>query len=109
MSLLFLGKSPSRKGDDPMPALKKPLPKSHHIDRRADRVDVAGGNDDDLLTTGQISEWFGLSHQWFELGRVRGYGPKFVRTGPSTIRYRRGDARQWLKQRTHQSTAEYAE
>jgi hypothetical protein len=40
--------------------------------------------------------------------RSKHYGPRFVRIGPRTIMYRRGDVLAWLKERTFSGTAEYA-
>ena len=45
--------------------------------------------------------------QFLEIGRVKGYGPKFKKISPRCVRYRRGDVLDWLKSRTHASTAEY--
>jgi hypothetical protein len=83
-------------------------PKTFHIDRRADRI-VAGnlGADDELLTTRAVAAWLEVSPQWLEIGRHRGYGPPFKKLSPRNIRYRRGDLLNWLRSRTHSSTAEY--
>ena len=84
------------------------IPQKHHLDRRAaDLAVIDWGNDDDLLTTPQVAAWLSVSEQFLEIGRHRGYGPKFLRLSPRRTRYRRGDVRQWLRERTHQSTAEY--
>jgi predicted DNA-binding transcriptional regulator AlpA len=90
---------------------KKPIPapKKFHFDKRADAIATQGkGNDDDLLSTPEVAEWFGVSEPWLENGRAYGYGPPFVRLGPRKIKYRRGNCRDWLLQRLHQSTSEYA-
>jgi hypothetical protein len=50
----------------------------------------------------------GLSPQWCEIGRSKGWGPVFVRIGPRRIRYRRGDVVAWLNARTHARTSEYS-
>lgn len=85
-------------------------PQKHHLDRRAGRLVAEGadGDPNDLLTTDQLAEWFACSKQWVEIGRTRGYGPKFIRTGPRAIRYRRQDVLSWLEARTYARTAEYA-
>jgi hypothetical protein len=90
------------------------VPQRHHIDRRAHRLiaDCSIGDDkdkssDDLLTTRQVADWLGVSLQWLEIGRLRKYGPEFVRVGPRIIRYRRGVVIDWLTQRAPASTAEY--
>ena len=49
----------------------------------------------------------GVSTQWLEIGRSKGYGPEFVRLGPKLIRYTRGNVRKYLKARSHASTSEY--
>jgi hypothetical protein len=86
----------------------KAAPKQHHIDKRADALIGVSGDDDDLLTTREIAEWFGVSEQWLEIGRSKGYGPPFLRMSERCIRYRRGNAREYLRKRTFASTAAYA-
>jgi hypothetical protein len=88
---------------------KKSEPKEvrHHIDKRASFLAAVPGSDDELLTTGLTAIWLGVSTQWLEIGRIRGYGPTFERLGPKLIRYRRGNVREWLASRSHSSTAEY--
>lgn len=84
--------------------------RGHHLDRRTNQilaVEPPGAADDDLLTTEQIAEWFGLSTQWFEIGRVKGYGPEFIKLAPRCVRYTRAAAREYLRKRSHASTAEY--
>jgi predicted DNA-binding transcriptional regulator AlpA len=83
-------------------------PKHHHVDRRAADLIAVPGADDDLLSTRQLASWLGCSTQWVEIGRHRGYGPRFVQLGPRCIRYRRADVRAWLSERSHASTSEYA-
>jgi predicted DNA-binding transcriptional regulator AlpA len=79
-----------------------------HIDKRADKLAAIPGDDDDLLSTRQLAAWLDISESWLEIARHRGQGPKFLKYGPKSIRYRRADVVAWLKDRTHQSTAEYA-
>ena len=84
-------------------------PAKHHLDKRADgltAVDV--GADDELLSTMDVARWLGVSTQWLEIGRCKGYGPEFTRVGPRVIRYTCGNVRRCLKSSTHASTAEYA-
>jgi hypothetical protein len=84
--------------------------RTHHLDRRAAALAETGagaGDPNDLLTTEQMAAWLGVSTQWLEIGRVKGYGPPFVRVGPKMIRYKRGDGIKWLGTRTHARTAEY--
>jgi predicted DNA-binding transcriptional regulator AlpA len=88
---------------------KKSSPKQHHLDRRAADLVATPGGDDELLNTAQLAAWLGCSPQWVEIGRHKGYGPRFERLGPRCIRYRRGDVRAWLSERSHVSTNEYAD
>lgn len=84
-------------------------PKKHHLDRRAHKLlaEGADGHPDDLLTTSQTAIWLGTSTQWLEIGRSRGFGPKFIRVSPRKVRYRRRDVLFWLEERTYQSTQDY--
>lgn len=83
----------------------------HHLDRRAEEIaksPVADGPPDQLLSTREVADWLGVSIQFMEIGRHKGYGPRFVRLGPRKIVYRRADVLHWLGTRTHASTQEYA-
>jgi predicted DNA-binding transcriptional regulator AlpA len=80
----------------------------HHLDRRALQLLALATpaappatpiNDDDLLTTQQVAAWLGVSDQWLELGRKKGYGPNWTKLGPRCIRYTRGNVIKWLKGR----------
>lgn len=84
-------------------------PVRHHLDRRASQIAdyLADGDPDELLTTHYVAEKAGVSRLWMELGRTRGYGPKWVRIGPRMVRYRRADVVQWFRSRpTCATTAE---
>jgi predicted DNA-binding transcriptional regulator AlpA len=98
--------------DTSIPALNRgQIPQRFHIDKRADRLatEIAGGGDpDDLLMTCEVAEWLGLSPQWLEIGRHRGYGPRFIRLSPRRVRYSRRAVLEVLAERTHAATAEYA-
>jgi hypothetical protein len=87
------------------------LQRKHNFDRRALAIiDAANaGSDDDLLTTAQMAVWFGVSEEWFGIGRSKGYGPEFVRLSPRRVRYRRGTAKKYLEERAHRHTGEYAD
>ena len=81
-----------------------------HLDKRAEAIIDAvppEASDDDLLTTQEVAIWFGVSTDWLAIGRMRDYGPPFVKLAPQMIRYRRGDSREWLRQRQYASTADY--
>ena len=82
--------------------------KRHHLDRRAtDLIANGSGPDDDLLSTREVADWLGMSILWMEVGRMRGYGPRFVRVGPRRIRYCRADVVTWLRERTYSRTDQY--
>jgi predicted DNA-binding transcriptional regulator AlpA len=83
-------------------------PKTHHLDKRAAAILKAdtGNDDDELLTPEKVAEWFGISTQWLDIGRGKGYGPKYTTLSPRNIRYKRSDVLRWLKSRTFSSVAE---
>ena len=69
--------------------------------KRANEIAEAGqGNPDDLLSTPELASWFKMSKEWFELARMKGYGPHYIKVTPKRIRYRRDDVLAWLKSRT---------
>ena len=70
---------------------------------------LSNGQPDDLLSTVDMSIWLGVSAQWLEIGRTRGYGPTFIRIGPRRVRYRRQDVLEWLAARSYQCTSEYSD
>jgi hypothetical protein len=89
---------------------KKPAPPRYHIDKRADQLAALIINPDDpdeALSTADAARLLGCSHQWLEIQRGKGEGPKFTRLSPRMIRYLRSDLIAWLRARAHQSTAEY--
>ena len=57
----------------------------------------------------QVAAWLGVSEQWMEIARHKGYGPKFIRLSPRRIRYRRDEVLKFLQQRTRARTNEYLE
>jgi hypothetical protein len=84
----------------------KPL--RHHLDRRAARLAaLAVANNDKWYSTAALADWLGVSTQFLEIGRHRGYGPPFKRVTPKMIRYRHGDVMAWLNERSHVCTSEY--
>jgi hypothetical protein len=85
-----------------MPASKVATPpKVHHFDRFADEfaVRLADGDPDESLTTKQVAKLLHVSEQWLEIGRIRGYGPPFVKLGPRMVRYPRGKLVKYLRSR----------
>jgi hypothetical protein len=110
-ALSLLDRHEDRK-PDPLPQAVPPVPcasagRRHAIDRRAADLAAMPGDDDDLLNNKETSRWLGVSEQWLEIGRSRGYGPGYVRLSPRRVQYRRGTVRQYLIERAHQSTSEY--
>jgi predicted DNA-binding transcriptional regulator AlpA len=87
------------------------IPQKLHIDKRADALlaTSSGRDEDDLLSTIEVAAWLGVSTQWLEIARLRGFGPPFTKLGPRTLRYYRKDVLAWLRERAHRSTSEYAE
>ncbi len=79
-----------------------------HLDRRAAEI-IANteGADDDLLSTRSVAIWLGVSEEWVEIGRSKGYGPPFIRLGPRRIRYHRRTILDWLAARSFTSTEQY--
>ena len=87
----------------PLSALRRTL-----LKRAASAVERAPeGHPDDLLTTKQVAAWLGVSYQWLEAGRTRGYGPRFFRHSYKHVRYRRADVLEYITANTFSSTAEY--
>ena len=58
------------------------------------------GKSPKFLTTKQLPEHTGLSASFFEKGRVRGYGPPFIRIKSGSrsgkVLYRLADVERWL-------------
>ena len=83
---------------------KPPTCQRHQLDRRASQIlattDDILDNDDNLLTTKQVAKWLGMSDQWLEIGRGKGYGPPYVRLSERGVRYKRSDVINWLKERS---------
>jgi predicted DNA-binding transcriptional regulator AlpA len=78
-----------------------------HLDRRAhELIEDGAGDSDDLLTTTELCEWLGVSSQWAEIARHKGFGPRHIALSTRRIRYRRSDVLAWLQSRTRQSTRE---
>ena len=79
------------------------IPKSHHLDCRAGRLlaDGTDGPPEQLFTTKQLASWLGVSMGFLEIGRCRGYGPRFVRVSSNRVRYRRVDVVAWLHERMY--------
>ena len=61
-----------------------------------------------MLTTHEASDYLRLSRRTLERLRVEGTGPKFVKMGRRSIRYRQSDLEGWLTARSVRSTSEQA-
>lgn len=59
-------------------------------------------HDEALFPQPALEAITGLSSAYFERGRWAGYGPKFIRLGGRSVRYRKSDVLDWLAQ--HQSS-----
>jgi hypothetical protein len=81
--------------------------RKHHLDKRAPALvaDYSEGDPDDLLSSRQLALWLGVTEQWVEAGRLKGYGPPFVKLSSKLIRYRRDDILKWLRSRTQRAKA----
>jgi hypothetical protein len=92
-----------------VPTPKPQAVSTHHLDRRAVALieRQARGTDDELIDTPTLALWLGMSPEWVEIGRSKGYGPPFLRLSPRRIRYRVGDVKGWLAERAYRHTAEY--
>lgn len=60
---------------------------------------------DTVWTPAQYAEYIGISTQVAAHQRYRGNGPKYVRMGPRTIRYRKSDVDAWLEQNVETQTS----
>jgi predicted DNA-binding transcriptional regulator AlpA len=90
---------------------KLAAPRRHHLDKRAADIaqeGAAAGGADDLLSTIELAAWLGISVQFLEIARHKNFGPRFVRLTPRRVRYLRSSVIDWLREREHQGTAEYA-
>jgi hypothetical protein len=87
---------------------KKKATRKFHLDKRADAIAAAPGDDDEIMTTPETAAWLGVSVEWLNIGRSESYGPPFQKLGPHMVRYHRGRVRKWLLARTHRSTKKYA-
>jgi tRNA(His) 5'-end guanylyltransferase len=62
--------------------------------------------DDELLDTNAAAVVLGgVSHQWLELARFKGHGPRYIKVTSRLVRYRMGDLREYLKKRAVETKA----
>jgi predicted DNA-binding transcriptional regulator AlpA len=59
-----------------------------------------------LLTQREAASALRLSERSMERMRVSGLGPKFIRCGGRSVRYRQADLDDWLTSRSVRSTSE---
>ncbi len=59
-----------------------------------------------LFNTRQAADYLGSSERFLEIGRMKGYGPKFIRCAPKMVRYRLQDLDAWVEERVRRSTSD---
>jgi len=62
-------------------------------------------SENELLTTEQLAELLGLRTNTIGGWRLKGQGPRFCKLGRS-VRYRREDVEEWIKENIHQNTCQ---
>lgn len=60
------------------------------------KTSVANPSSLEYLNTEQAAEYLQVSTQWLEIGRVKGYGPKFIKLG-RLVRYKRTSIDEYLE------------
>lgn len=58
-----------------------------------------------FLTVEQVAEMIGKNRQYLDDLRYRGQGPKYVKLGHRTIRYRSSDIEDWIAGLVHDPEA----
>ena len=59
----------------------------------------------EYLNTRQAAAYTGMSRQWFDIARMKGDGPPFIKVGRA-VRYHKPTLDAWLAERVCHSTAE---
>lgn len=60
---------------------------------------------EDLLHKAEeVAEYLGTTPGSLAQMRYRGIGPKFVKLGPKSVRYRESDVKEWLDKNTRDQT-----
>lgn len=68
---------------------------------------LADAPDDALLTSAQAADYLGLRRSSMAPIRSRGQDhPVYVKIGSAAVRYRLGDLRRWVRDRTYRHTTE---
>src|SRR5690606_29104910 len=77
---------------------------SLHLDRRADELAaaavIAGYPDDMLLTYAEVARWLGVHEKSVIRWTRAGIGPRVTHAGLHAVRFRKGDVKAWLAERT---------
>ena len=58
----------------------------------------------EYMTTRETAAYLGVSRQWLEIGRSKGYGPPFTKV-EGIVRYQRAEVDRWMldyQRNTHQ-------
>ncbi len=82
-----------------------------HLDRHADRIAeriARSGDADHMISTITLAEITETSKEFWEGLRCHGLGPEFVKLSPRKVRYRVDALVEWLNQRSHIRSSEYA-
>jgi predicted DNA-binding transcriptional regulator AlpA len=66
----------------------------------------AGADAGPLLTTEQAAALIGFHPSYLAKARLSGTGPRFLKIGPRSVRYRRSDIDAWLAGKLRISTAD---
>ena len=61
---------------------------------------------DQLVTEKEAAKFLGYSVRALQNWRLRGGGPPFVKVSSRSVRYRRGDFRDWAHERRRTSTSD---
>jgi predicted DNA-binding transcriptional regulator AlpA len=58
-----------------------------------------------LLSPSEAAEWLGVSKSWLAKLRLYGGGPRYVKFGRTSVRYRMADLFEWSVERLRASTS----
>jgi excisionase family DNA binding protein len=62
---------------------------------------------DKVMTTKQAAEYLAMSHKTLEDWRRKGEGPRFIKVGSRSVRYRQSELDAWITEATFVHTGEY--
>jgi predicted DNA-binding transcriptional regulator AlpA len=65
-------------------------------DTKVYKASIANPSSLEYLNTEQAAEYLQVSTQWLEIGRVKGYGPNFIKLG-RLVRYKRTSIDEYLE------------